>query len=202
MTTEEKIVNKALEMFNSQGIEYVGVREIAAALNMRVGNITYYFPTKDDLVFRLSSDLKVLNSKIVVDHQNLTMLSFLDMFKFVFYNHLKYRCLMLSFVHLIERNKMIADQYKETQNDRNAALRANIKTLQLSGFLKLNNDQELNFLVSSIALIVRFWISEATVSFRHAEPEEQVKYYIALIAQLLTPYLTAKGKKQLQETSQ
>ena len=50
ITTEEKILAKALEMFNERGIEYVGMRELAATLNIRVSNITYYFPTKDDLV--------------------------------------------------------------------------------------------------------------------------------------------------------
>ena len=50
--TEERIVTKALEMFNQSGVEYVGMRELAAALDMRVGNVTYYFPTKDDLVNR------------------------------------------------------------------------------------------------------------------------------------------------------
>ena len=54
MTTKEKILSKALEMFNDRGIEYVGLRELAAILAMRVSNITYYFPTKDDLVNQLT----------------------------------------------------------------------------------------------------------------------------------------------------
>ena len=66
MKTEDKIVTKALEMFNIRGIEYVGLREISAELGIRVGNITYYFPTKDDLVNRLSLDLNKLNSKVFV----------------------------------------------------------------------------------------------------------------------------------------
>ena len=41
--TDERIVSKALEMFNERGIEYVGLRELAATLKMRVGNITSTF---------------------------------------------------------------------------------------------------------------------------------------------------------------
>jgi len=48
MDTRKKILDKALEMFNERGIEYVGLRELASILDMRVSNITYYFPTKDD----------------------------------------------------------------------------------------------------------------------------------------------------------
>jgi hypothetical protein len=46
--TEERIVQVALEMFNKTGVEYVGMRELAMALDMRIGNLTYYFPTKDE----------------------------------------------------------------------------------------------------------------------------------------------------------
>ena len=40
MSTKEKLVSRALDLFNENGIEYVGMRELAADLNMRVGNVT------------------------------------------------------------------------------------------------------------------------------------------------------------------
>lgn len=197
--TEVKILSKALEMFNHKGIEYVGMRELAATLEIRVSNITYYFPRKDDLVNRLSLDLNKLNSQIVVDNEDLTIETFLAMFQLVFRNHLKFRCLLLSFVHLMEQNKKMSVRYKKTQSDRNATLRSNLKTLVKSGYLKVNDDREIEFLVSAIALIARFWISEATISFRHLKPEEQINHYVSMIGRLLSPYLTGNGKKQLQK---
>ncbi|MDX1939182.1 MAG: TetR/AcrR family transcriptional regulator [Saprospiraceae bacterium] len=199
MNTEEKILSKALEMFNHKGIEYVGMRELAAALEIRVSNITYYFPKKDDLVNQLSLDLNKLNSQIVVDDKELTIETFLGMFQLVFRNHIKYRCLLLSFVHLMEQNKKISIRYKKTQSDRNATLRSNLKILVNSGYLKVNDDSEIEFLVSAIALIVRFWISEATVSLSHLKPEEQISHYVSMIGRLLSPYLTVNGRKQLQK---
>jgi AcrR family transcriptional regulator len=199
MNTEEKIIAKALEMFNERGIEYVGMRALAATLEMRVSNITYYFPTKDDLVNRLSLDLNKLNSQIIVDDEDLTIETFLGMFQKIFGNHIKFRCLLLSFVHLMEQNKKISVRYKKTQSDRNATLRSNLKTLVKSGYLKVDDEKEIEFLVSAIALIVRFWISEATVSFRHLKSEEQISHYVSMIGRLLSPYLSANGKKQLQK---
>jgi AcrR family transcriptional regulator len=199
LNTEEKILSKALEMFNHKGIEYVGMRELAAALEIRVSNITYYFPKKDDLVNQLSLDLNKLNSQIVVDDKDLTIETFLGMFQLVFRNHLKYRCLLLSFVHLMEQNKKMSVRYKKTQSDRNATLRSNLKTLVMSRYLKVNDQGEIEFLVAAIALIVRFWISEATVSISHLKPEEQISHYVSMIGRLLSPYLTEKGRKQLQK---
>lgn len=199
LNTKEKILSKALEMFNHKGVEYVGMRELAVALEIRVSNITYYFPKKDDLVNQLSLDLNKLNSQIVVDDKDLTIEAFIGMFQLVFRNHLKYRCLLLSFVHLMEQNKKMSVRYKKTQSDRNATLRLNLKTLVMSGYLKVNDEREIEFLVSAIALIVRFWISEASVSLSHLKPEEQISNYVSMIGRLLSPYMSAKGKKQLQK---
>src|SRR3954470_15043706 len=96
LNTRDKILDKALEMFNEQGIEYVGLRELASLLDIRVSNITYYFPTKDDLVHELSLELSKANSGVIAKRESLTMSAFLEMFHQVFQNHVKYRCLLLS----------------------------------------------------------------------------------------------------------
>lgn len=199
MNRKEVILNKALEMFNERGIEYVGLRELAGILNMRVSNITYYFPTKDDLVYEIAMLLREANSKVMVVNEKITMGGFLNMTQDVFKNHVTFRCLLLSFVHVIERNPIIAASYKKTQNIRNATIEANINALATNGFLNLKEAEDCDFLVSSIALISRFWISEAVVSFRNHSTEEQMKHYLHLIARLLIPYSSAKGKKEIQK---
>ena len=196
--TEERIVSKALEMFNERGIEYVGLRELAATLDIRVGNITYYFPTKDDLVNRLSLDFSELNSRVMVENIEITLTSFLEMLHIVFNNHVTYRCLLLSFVHLMEQNKVIASRYKKTQGERNATLKSNLMALVKQGDLKIEDESAIEFLVSSIGLISRFWISEAAISFRHWNTDQQIRHYLMLITKLLSPYATAQGKKNLE----
>lgn len=199
MSTKEKILSKALEMFNGRGIEYVGLRELAATLDMRVSNITYYFPTKDNLINQLSLDLNELNSGVLfIDDNNITMLSFLEMLRKTFSNQLKYRCLLLSIVHLMEQNKEISVRHKKTQKDRNAILRSNINILNQSDYLKIDDERDIEYLASTISLIARFWISEAAISFRQLSPEKQMIYYLSLIAKLLSPYASAKAKKQIR----
>lgn len=200
MSTEEKILHKALEMFNERGVEYVGLRELAAHLDIRVSNITYYFPTKDDLVNQLSIELGKLNSKVMVADPNITVSGFLEMLRTVFYHHYKYRCLLVSFVHLMEQNKKIAARYRKTQADRNATLRMNLISLQNSGYLTIKEETDLQFLLSSIALVARFWISEARVSFSDLNTDQQVNHYLSLIRRMLMPHLSAKGKAELKTT--
>jgi AcrR family transcriptional regulator len=197
MNTRGKILDKALEMFNERGIEYVGLRELAAILDMRVGNITYYFPTKDDLIYELSQELAQKNSEVIITAENLTMIAFLDMMKKVFLNHVQFKCLLLSFVHLMQQNKLIKTAYKKTQRTRSATIKSNLETLATSGYLKVDQEGDLDFLVSAISLISRFWVSEAAVSFRELNTGEQIRHYLLLITKLLLPYSTPKAKKEI-----
>lgn len=199
MNTKEKIVDKALEMFNERGIEYVGLRELAAVLGIRVSNITYYFPTKDDLVYELAQALSRSNAAVLVEREGLTMKSFMEMMHQIFHNHVTFRCLLRSVVHLMEQNKHMAADYKQTQGVRNATMRSNLEVLQTAGYLRIRDESELGFLVSTLSLISRFWVSEAAVSFRDMGTNEQIRHYLTLITQLLKPYCTAKARPEIQE---
>ncbi len=199
MSTQEKILTKALQLFNEKGIEYVGMRELAAELDMRVGNITYYFPTKDDLVHQIALGLAQLNSKTIVQNDDMTMTDFLQMVQKTFENHHQYRGLLLSFVHIIRQNPIIAKSYERTQKIRNETWRINLMNLQKNKFLKLTADEDIDFLVSSIALIARFWLSEAVISYSHLPEDSQREHYLKMIAKILAPYATAKGKKHIEE---
>jgi AcrR family transcriptional regulator len=197
LNRRDQIRDKALEMFNERGIEYVGLREIAGVLEMRVSNITYYFPTKDDLVYELTLQLSKANAAIIVADDGLNMSGFLTMMRSVFTNQLGYRCLMLSFVHVMAQNKKVAASYKKTQARRNTTIASNITALSAGGYLRLADEEEKDFLVSTLALISRFWISEAAISFKQWSEAAQIDHYLSMVAKLLLPYATAKGKREI-----
>jgi len=195
--TRGKILDRALEMFNERGIEYVGLRELAADLGMRVSNITYYFPTKDDLVFEISVALSKSNGGIMIRRERLEMQEFLDILERMFRNQIRFRCLMLSFVHVMTQNKRIAAAYKQTQKERFSALRSYLELLVESGNLGTREEEELEFLASTLGLVSRFWISESVISFRNESEERQMQHYLELVKRLLKPYASPKGRKIL-----
>lgn len=196
--TKEIILEQAIKMFNEQGIEYVGVREIAKALDLRVGNITYYFPTKDDLVMAITMELAEANNKVLDVDEQLTMAQFLVMYSETFANHYKFRCLFISFVHLLEQNPKIEQLYLPNQEKRYKTIRRNLGYLMQNGYLDKELDADtLDFLVSSTSLMVRFWLSEARVRFRDAGKKVIFKHYLELFARLLLPYATKEGRKDI-----
>ena len=56
--TQMRIKLAAIRLFNEQGIEAVSLRDIATALDVAYGNLTYYYSTKKALVFALYRDLR------------------------------------------------------------------------------------------------------------------------------------------------
>jgi AcrR family transcriptional regulator len=164
---------------------------------MRVSNITYYFPTKDDLVFEISKQLSESNSAIIIDSEKITMTEFLRMLHRVFENHYQFRCLLRSFVHIVTQNKLVGDAYKKTQVVRRATIASNIKVLSKGGYLKLEDEEDLHFLVATLSLINRFWISEASISAKHLTKEAQIRHYLKMLTKLLWPYSAQKAKKEI-----
>jgi AcrR family transcriptional regulator len=167
-------------------------------MGMRIGNLTYYFPTKDDLVNRLALDLSAANNLTIKPSDRLTLKAFFEMLDGVFRNHIKYRCLMLSFVHLMERNPIIAKRYSKVQTKRNETWRLNIMALKNEKYIVTKDDADIHFLVSTIALIARFWISEAAISYKNLSEQQQLDHYLNMIGRIFIPYLTAKGKRELK----
>ncbi|MDO5377363.1 MAG: TetR/AcrR family transcriptional regulator [Clostridia bacterium] len=53
---QEKILANARRLFNEQGYAKVTMRQIADALGISVGNLTYHFPRKKDIAFALMDD--------------------------------------------------------------------------------------------------------------------------------------------------
>lgn len=74
--------------------------------------------------------------------------------------------------------------------------------LKEAKYLITKSQAEIDFLVSAIALIARFWISEAAISFKNVSEEQQLQHYLNMIAQIFLPYTTAKGKRELEEVQQ
>ena len=64
-TTKERICETALRLFNEKGYDAVSLRDIAAAAQTSVGNVTYHFGKKEDLLAVLLRDLhKDFKSKL------------------------------------------------------------------------------------------------------------------------------------------
>ncbi len=164
--TKEIILQRALDLFNEKGVEYGGMRELAALLNMRVSNITYYFATKDDLVGELMARLAEANNNTVQKYKTSSLKDFLEMYRELFHNQYTYKCLFMSFVHLFTHHKQLAEGYTQIEKKRKQKLADTLNNLVANRYLKPATDTASSGkLVAHRSLIARFWISESIVSY-------------------------------------
>ncbi len=182
----EQILDAALALFNREGIEYVGVREIAAAMDMRPGHLTYYFASKEDLVLALAEGLRALNDRTVPAAETLTMRGFLDRFAQILHNHITYRCLLLSMPHLLTQWPKLTAFYQTTQAHRKDDLRTRLRALVRGGALRRLSPREMDYLVSCCSLISRGWLVECVASGH--EPQTRVKHYVRLLEGMFAPF--------------
>lgn len=57
VSTKQKIINKAVKLYNQKGYASVTLFELAGALDMTRGNLTYHFKTKDLLLEAIADEL-------------------------------------------------------------------------------------------------------------------------------------------------
>ena len=104
---------------------------------------------------------------------------------------------MLSFVHIMLRNPIISRRYNKIQSSRGDILTVNIQALKAGKYLSADAAQ-IDFLVSTVSLIARFWVSEAAVSYKHLGEEQVLRHYTTMVARIFQPYVTAKGASELK----
>jgi AcrR family transcriptional regulator len=195
----ERILQRAVELFNERGVEYVGVRELAKDLGIKGGNINYYFPTKDDLVFAVGELLRERNDATLRIPEAPSLAAYMEMLAAAFRNQYAFRGLFLSMPNLMLRNRKLAAGYVgNVEKQRRRVLREYLGVLQDSGFLRTDVEGEvLDRTVSFIGLVTRAWIGDASISFRDRTPEWCMEHYLAITADHLAGLATEKGLEDL-----
>ncbi len=78
MKTRDKILKKAKQLFNKNGVGNVTVRNICNELNISLGNFTYYFPDKQQIIVELYlgmiAALEEIDKKINVSRETIIYL--------------------------------------------------------------------------------------------------------------------------------
>lgn len=196
--TKDKIVEKAIELYNRHGIEYVGVRELAKELDMKGGNITYYFPTKDDLVFELTTLLSKGNAEILAVEKETTVYNFLDMHRKLYQNQYKYRALFVSLPLLLKQNEQFLENYKERQGARKKAIYDDLRSLFLKGYFQTAKAADLDTVLHAIISTNRFWVAEATVDNMIEDKALAISTNLKKLAGLLHIIASDKGKADIE----
>ncbi|MEY8356397.1 TetR/AcrR family transcriptional regulator [Lachnospiraceae bacterium 54-53] len=188
MTTKEVILQKAIELFNKKGYAAVSMRDIADAANKSVGNVTYHYKKKSDLILAIVElqyeDFKSLKLKSDADimdfnQQLKTMLQFQKKYYFYFSNIIQLRN---SYYEILEFQLKV-------QKILTAYFIQIIENFEKEGIFREVSDKELyGFLAKGIVSLMMSWAQQNS-----QEDMEKNDELLKIVWSILYFNLTEKG---------
>jgi hypothetical protein len=197
MTTKDRILEKALELFNQKGISEVSSKHISEELGISYGNLCYHFPRKDDIILQL-----YLNMQIGIDQQfkniQKEVVNFefmLSRLKVLFEEIYHYKFIYLGITKVMRHFDHLKKHAQEQTQMRWKILSDVGDFLIGEGFIKpFKLKKHKDMLIHALLITANSWISDAETFFTGKE-EEKVDYYTQLFFSLVYPHLTDKGKE-------
>jgi len=202
MKTRDAIISKALLLFNKNGFGRVSTYDIAAAAGISQGNLTYYFPAKNDIVINLTKSFitDIQSALSPLNPEEVTMKNFYLRMEAAYKVHLRYRFLLMAFGDLMLPNAQLANEFKEMLDERKERMKSYLPSLKEKGYL--NSDliiENADAFVFVANMVGTYWVQESSIYHRKKTQKEQVKHYLTVFFSLFLPYMTDLAKQELSE---
>lgn len=189
MKTKKQILEVSRVLFNEKGVMNVTLRDVAKSMKRSYGNITYHYPTKEDVLTSLFEEMnnELTSLQSPKDASNL-MLYLLELPKFSFDITVKYLFFTLDYNELKRNYSKLFVKVNSLSEERGKKWKMLLIHLRNEGFLKeeLSND-DLDF-------IMTLSVSLRGAYFQMTELEFYSKTeYSLILNQMLKPYLCDRG---------
>ncbi len=186
------ILKTALELYNSQGVNAVTSRHIAAKMGISAGNLHYHFRKTDEIIRKLYEQLAAEFDLIMAGLESIEEMSMeifregsVQSFELIY----KYRFIFLHFVEISLRIPSIRKDYYALTQRRTTQFLAVFEQLKAKGIFR--NDLPENAwetLVQQIFIVADFWLSNNELTIR-LKGGNAVKHYSRVFSGIFYPYL-------------
>jgi len=192
--TKKKIIETTIQLFNEHGFANVKLPLIASTTEISLGNLTYHFPKKDQLIMSIFDAFVEDLGRITKGYQLVDLAEMMQQLGAFYDFQEKY---LFFYLDLLELERAFPDlkvRYQAHIQQQIAGLHQGFLLNESTGLLKSFEDIEI---YEGLALqywhTVVFWRMQVAVRGVKSTKDGMLKMAIAL----LNPYLTAKGKKNL-----
>lgn len=198
---KDDILKAALELFNKKGIDEVRTRDIAKEINISLGNLTYYFPNKNDIVLALVQESgKAIEEALAqngANPQKNTLILYYGQVETIFKTHLKYKFLFGRWGEIISSSPEIqkfAQEFLKIRFDSWKGLNEQLVKEKLARPDLIEESYAHSYVINILAL---FWHQEFSIYFPELNDKQKVQKALAIFFQSYKPYLTKKGLAEL-----
>jgi len=197
VSTKEKILKAALQLFNKQGISSITVRDIAKEVDISHGNLCYHYPNTNDIITALYNELskKVNDMLDELQPDENVIQTHTNAIRTIFTLAYKYRFFYLHFIEIAQRLPALKKRHYELIEQRKTQIRHFFDVLrQQDLFRKDLSDEQYELLIMHCFLYGDFWISSSEIMYK-GPASKKIDFYVNGYLALFTPYLTEKGKQ-------
>lgn len=188
MITKNVILQRAIELFNKNGYANVSMRDIAVATDKSVGNITYHYKKKSDLI-RAIVDLQYkdlmslkLNSDVDIKGLNEELKIMLDFQK-------KYYFYFSNMIELRNSYNEIMDFQLKVKKEFTLHFTEIIINFEKNGIFRVSPNKNLNkHLAKGIVLLMMSWVQQIKLEDSEAHDE-----LVNIVWSILYSKLSEKG---------
>jgi AcrR family transcriptional regulator len=191
MTTKDRILDAALDLFNEQGTGAVSTNHIAEAAHISPGNLYYHYRNKEEIIRSLFERLFALWDVTLVPPQDRppTLDDLRELVHANFKIMFEYRFAYREIVALLRQDGALRQRYIAVRQRGYEGFREGIEALAEAGVLRsLPDAATVERLADLCWLISEFWLSELEVSGAVVH-EGQMERGIDLMMQVLHPYI-------------
>ncbi len=186
----EDIISTARRLFNERGYGNVSLRNISDALHISVGNLTYHFPKKQDLLEAIMSETLPL---VVLDRPVLTLSDLYElltrMMDSLLYDAFFF-CDQAVYSINSDGEKHVAKLHEQ--------MRDGLAALVGGGILSERLDAERREAFTRVIMLSHIaWIQQ-NAPFRHVSDMDRTSF-LRMQWLLLEPYLTLQGEKEYRQ---
>jgi AcrR family transcriptional regulator len=199
--TKDKILDAALQLFNTQSVDQVTVRDVAKKVGMSHGNLCYHFPNTESLIEnlykRLALEMDEQLGEMTGKEVSFSLLraSSAQAFRTMY----KYKFLMLDFVSVMRKSKYVREHYRKLYKLRKEQFKMVLSWMLSQGYLRAEMyPGHYDKVIEQLFIVGDFWIASSEILYDGKE-KDKVEYYADISNQILIPYFTDKALKALME---
>ncbi len=196
-STKNRILTESLALFNEQSFADVTTAQIAAAAEIREGNLWYHFKAKRDLAFAhleaLEADLAEHLEAPIVSSIDETVNHFMKLIQTLW----AYRYLMRDHLPALEEDADGATRLQRVFEAIEVRVKTRVKEAVKEGLLEIDDDA-IEYLAVNAIIVARYWFDY--VRARHGQQaltEAASDAGMFQLGSLMRPYLTAEGERML-----
>ncbi len=202
MHTKDKIISKAIELYNQRGFSNLSSRDIAQELQISHGNLEYHYKNKEAILHaiyaRMKSEVTAYFSEIDPGQEPFrqfdTFLKKLDHFqnKYLFFN--------LDIVEISRQYPKLKKKVEATIRIRKDEMNASFMLFVKKGYIR--KELEPGFyqrLQHKIRVLITFWVSQEVI-LKNFDPTQEISLHHS-IWDLLLPHLTKKGQHAYKQAN-